>query len=86
MPGTSSAMESHAHTPMAWVPALQIRKLRLKQMRKSPINHRTGEGQRWDSGSCGKKQWFSTRMLALGGNFNRVHRQFSCHSLRVMEV
>lgn len=32
------------------------------------------------------KQWFLTGMLAFGGTFNRVHRQFSCHSLRAMEV
>lgn len=53
MPGTCSAVEPHAHTSVAWLPALQIRKLRLKEMKRSPIKHRAGEEQRWDSGSCG---------------------------------
>lgn len=53
MLGTCSAMEPHALTSMAWIPALQIRKLRLKEMKRPPINHRAGEGQTWDSGSSG---------------------------------
>lgn len=85
MLGICSAMEPHAHTSVAWIPALQVRKLRLNEMKRSPINHRAGEGQRWDSGSCGNNG-SQLGCLLLGGTFNRVHRQFSCHSLKAIEV